>query len=77
MKFTIMGEITDREVIARNRGIRELNRLKATYGGRHWRKCKGVAKAEFADGTICDVELHWYEAHGIGRCEEKITQVIR
>ena len=35
------------------------------------------AKVEFNDGTVYDVELHWYEAHGIGRREEKVKRVVR
>ena len=38
---------------------------------------KGVATAELADGRICEAEIHWYEAHGIGRKEFKIKRVIR
>ncbi len=28
---------------------------------------KGVATVRLSDGTICEAELHWYEAHGIGK----------
>ncbi|MBA2441814.1 MAG: hypothetical protein H0V53_05355 [Rubrobacter sp.] len=72
--FTIIGKIASREVIASGRGIRDLEELKTEYGEGNWRKCKGRAEAELADGTICDVEIHWYEAHGIG---QKIKRVLR
>lgn len=75
--FEIIGGITNRETIDRGGGIRELAKLREEYGGGNWRKCKGEAKVEFADGTICDVEIHWYEAHGIGRRREKIKRVLR
>ncbi len=38
---------------------------------------KGVATVELADGAICVVELHWYEAHGIGRKDFKIKKVMQ
>lgn len=37
------------------------------YGEGRWRKIKGYAKIRFNDGTIHNAELHWYEAHGIGK----------
>ena len=33
---------------------------------------KGSASVKFTDGSIRQVELHWYEATGIGRNEYKI-----
>lgn len=33
---------------------------------------KGFAHVRLKDGTIHLAELHWYEAHGIGRKEFKI-----
>ncbi len=35
---------------------------------------KGEATVRLADGAIFDVELHWYEAHGIGKKEIKIKR---
>ncbi|MGH3089309.1 MAG: hypothetical protein ACRDSJ_18605 [Rubrobacteraceae bacterium] len=75
--FEIIGRITSRETIARGSGIRDLADLREDYGDGNWRKCKGEAKVRFADGTICDAEMHWYEAHGIGRRREKIKRVLR
>lgn len=76
MNFEIIGEITSRETIARGSGIRDLDKLKARYGGGGWRKCKGAAKAELADGTICDAEMRWYEAYGAGRRRQKVKRVL-
>jgi hypothetical protein len=42
------------------------------YGRGRWRKRKGVASVWLLDGTMHRAELHWYEAHGIGRREMKI-----
>lgn len=42
-----------------------------TYGVGRWRKLKGVATIRLTSGRIRIAELHWYEAHGIGRKEIK------
>ncbi len=65
--FDIIGSITNREVIAQGKGIRDLPKLKDRYGDGNWRKCKGEAMIELPDGRIRRAELHWYEAHGIGK----------
>lgn len=72
MDFKIVGGIRSAEVIASGRGIRELRRLQKRYGRGRWRKMKGRAKVELVDGTFHTAEIHWYEAHGIGRKELKI-----
>lgn len=67
MRFKLISEITQIEIIAKGNGVdirHELNRL---YGRGNWRKLKGIATVEYENGTIWVVELHWYEAHGIGQ----------
>jgi hypothetical protein len=76
MHFKIVGRITDVEVIATGTAIRERKRLWKSYGKGHWRKLKGFAKVELGDGTICQAEIHWYEAHGIGAKEHKIKRIV-
>ena len=76
MPFEIIGEIRDEKTIAVGRGIRELARLQKTYGKGAWRKRTGVARVRLADGTIGDEELHWYEAHGIGKRDMKIKDYV-
>jgi hypothetical protein len=71
MPFEIVGEITQIETIAVGKGIRDLQRLRRLYGRGRWRKLKGVALVRLRSGTIRKAELHWYEAHGIGRKEVK------
>lgn len=71
VNFHILGEIADVETIARGSGIRELSRLRREYGHGNWRKRKGAASIRLADGAVRLAELHWYEAHGIGRREIK------
>jgi hypothetical protein len=74
--FKLVGEISEIELIAIDRSIRELKRLRRGYGRGRWRKLKGIAPIQFSDGTIHQGELHWYEAHGIGRKEIKIKRII-
>ena len=76
MFFKIIGRISDVETIASGTGIRERRRLRKLYGGRIWRKLKGNATVELADGTMCHAEVHWYEAHGIGAKEFKIKRIL-
>lgn len=68
--------ITDIEIIAKRFSIRDLERLRNTYGGRDWRKLKGNARVELNDGSIRFAELHWYECHGIGKREIRIKFLI-
>jgi hypothetical protein len=76
MDFEVVGDISDVETFASARSIRELPRLRRVYGPGRWRKRKGVARVRLADGTVCRAEVHWYEAHGIGRKELKIKRFL-
>jgi hypothetical protein len=69
--FEIIGDITEIETIAAGKGIRDLRRLRKQYGKGRWRKLKGVAQVRLRSGRIRLAELHWYEAHGIGKKELK------
>ena len=75
-EFRILGEITGIETIAEGNSIRDLPRLLRTYAVARWRKRKGAATVELAGGQVRRVELHWYEAHGIGRTELKIKRYL-
>lgn len=72
MDFEIVGEVTDIQPIATRFSIRDLARLRRQYGDGRWRKLKGIARVRLIDGTIRTAEVHWYEAHGIGRKEFKL-----
>ncbi len=74
MSFKLVGQISDAETIAEGSSIRELPRLRKRYGPGRWRKQKGVATVRLGDGTICKAEVHWYEAHGVGKKELKIKR---
>ena len=71
MNFEIISEITQIETMFVGGKIRDLARLKKMYGKGRWRKAKGVAHVRLRSGRIRLAELHWYEAHGIGRKEIK------
>jgi len=71
MNFDILDEITEIETIAKGPGIREISRLRKLYGYGNWKKMKGRAHIQLSSGRIRFAELHWYEAHGIGRKEIK------
>ena len=71
MNFEIISEITDIEAIAIGNKIRDVARLRRMYGKGRWRKLKGVAKVRLRSGRIRLAELHWYQAHGIGKREMK------
>ena len=72
MDFEIVSEITDVETIAAGTSVRDRARLRKQYGRGRWRKLKGVAKVRLLSGRIRLAEIHWYEAHGIGKREFKV-----
>jgi len=75
-EFKLIGDIEEIEIIAVGSAIREIKRLRKVYGRGRWRKLKGKATIQLEDGTIHFVELHWYEAHGIGRKKLKIKAYL-
>ena len=72
----IVSPLTVIENIAISRSIREVKRLRRLHGGRRWRKVKGSAQVELLNGEVRLAELHWYEAHGIGKKEIKIKRLL-
>ena len=76
MSFEILGEVEAVDLIAKGLGIRERKRLWKAYGRAVWRKMKGDARIKLKDGTIHKAELHWYEAHGLGKKEFKIKRLL-
>ena len=69
--FEIISDIADTETIAVGNAIRDIARLRKQYGPGRWRKLKGIATIRLRDGSIRRAEIHWYEAHGIGKKEFK------
>lgn len=76
MDVRIASEVTQSEEIAVGRAIRELERLVKSYGPGRWRKMKGVARVRLPDGTTKMAEVHWYQAHGVGRKEFKVKRFL-
>jgi hypothetical protein len=73
---SVVGAILGIETIAVGRDIRILKRLQRQYGRARWRKLKGIARVRLANGVLALAEVHWYEAHGIGRREMKLKRLI-
>lgn len=76
MKFEVAGPITEIEVIAAGPGIRVVSYLRKRYGRGRWRKLRGIATIRLPNGAQRRVELHWYEAHGIGKRDLKIKRYL-
>jgi hypothetical protein len=74
VRFDLLGEIYALETIASGRGVRDRKRLVREYGRGNWRKLKGNAIIRLENGTVIEAEVHWYEAHGIGRKEIKLKK---
>jgi hypothetical protein len=76
MYFEIINDIKNVETIAVGGNIRDIMRIRRQYGVGRWRKMKGVADVRLQRGGIRKAELHWYEAHGIGRKKMKIKRLL-
>ena len=74
--FVVSGAIRAIETIATGRSIRDLAVLQELFGRGNWRKLKGFATVRLEDGTIAEAEVHWYEAHGIGKRWMKIKRYL-
>jgi hypothetical protein len=74
--FEIVGQIYGIETISTGHGIRDLAVLQKQFGRGKWKKRKGFATVRLADGRIAEAEIHWYEAHGIGRRWIKIKRYL-
>lgn len=76
MYFEIVGDIEQVEVIAAGRLVRDRKSLEEQYGSGRWRKLKGTAIVRLANGRQARAEIHWYEAHGVGRRRFKIKRFL-
>ncbi len=75
-EIEIVSEITDIETVAVGNSIREIARLRKMCGRGRWRKLKGRATVCLPDSMLCEAEVHWYEAHGIGKKDIKIKRIL-
>jgi len=76
MRFEVVGEITEIEIIASGRGIRILPILRKRYGAGRWRKLKGIAQVQLFNGDVRLAEIHLFEAHGIGKRKMRIKRFL-
>jgi hypothetical protein len=53
-----------------------VRRLRREYGSGRWLKRKGVAKVRLMDDSVVLAEIHWYEAHGVGKREMKVKATL-
>ena len=74
--FEYLEDIYNIEIIAKGKGVRNRHYLNQKYGRGRWRKLKGRALVQYADGKIAVAEIHWFEATGIGRVEDKAIRNI-
>lgn len=75
--FEVVSEIENIEIISIGSKIHDIERLRKVYGSGRWRKLKGFARVRLLDdNSECEAELHWYEAHGMGRQEIKIKELL-
>jgi hypothetical protein len=76
MYLDIIGEIEEIETIAVGGKIQDIMRIRKQFGPGRWRKVKGMARVRLQSGRICKAEIHWYEAHGVGRKKMKIKRIL-
>jgi hypothetical protein len=76
LTFEVIGEIEEIETIAAGASLKVRSLLRKMYGRGRWRKRKGIGTVRLPNGNIRRVELHWYEAHGIGRRDVKIKNYL-
>ncbi len=76
MQFEILSEISQVETIAEGNSIHILSLLRERYGDGRWKKRKGVASIALNNGEIRLAEIHWFEAHGIGKKMMKIKRFL-
>jgi len=72
----ILGKIQDKVIIAKGHSVKIRNKLNKLYGNGNWRKMKGIARVRLTDNSVKLAEIHWFEAHGIGKKHIKVKYYI-
>jgi hypothetical protein len=72
--FELLSDIAKIETIAVGSAIRDIARIRKRYGVGRWRKLKGTATVRLDNGELRRAEIHWHEAHGIGKRKLKIKR---
>lgn len=75
--FTIVKIERVVETIAAGKNLKERDRLVEDYGNGRWRKVKGIGLVRSVSGELYQAQIHWFEAHGLGRFEMKVKKVFR
>jgi hypothetical protein len=57
-------------------GVYESNANSVAITEARWRKMKGIARIRDYNGDIYEAEIHWFEAHGVGKRDWKIKTRI-
>jgi len=76
MHFSLVSPITKVETIAAGPNVRIRSLLRKVYGPGRWRKMKGIATVKLPNGARRQAELHWYQAHGVGKRGFKIKRFL-
>ena len=76
VKVEVIRPLRQVELIATGPSLRITKHLKRRYGDGRWRKMKGFTTIRLKNGVIRDVELDWYEAHGIGKRQIKVKRYL-
>jgi hypothetical protein len=77
MRWKLISPIRAAEMIAAGTSVRIRKHLSSKYGRGYWRKMKGIAEVQYSDGRVCVAEIHWFEAHGIGKRDFKVKRDLR
>lgn len=72
----VLGEIRNKEVIARGSSVKIRKRLEKMYGRGNWKKMKGIAEVRLSDDSVSLCEIHWFESHGIGKRNIKVKHYL-
>lgn len=72
----ILGAIRDTQIIAKGSSVKIRKRLVKLYGQGNWKKMKGTADVRLSDGSVRQAEIHWFEAHGIGKRNIKVKHYL-
>jgi hypothetical protein len=72
VNYERISQLTEVQIIAKGNGLDIRHHLNRTFGYGNWRKLKGNAVIRYESGEVWLVELHWYEAQGIGKRLEKV-----
>ena len=74
MDFELVGDLTNVQTIAVNLWMPSTTGSRADMVVSGGADFKGVGYVRLVNGHVRLAEVHWYEAHGVGRRKMKIKQ---